>query len=47
MVKFKHVLAFMQILWEREEIAHQAARIIHAILKARSLRITDIAAEMR
>jgi len=47
MVKFKHILAFMQILWEQEEIAHQAAHIIHAILKARSLRITEIAAQMR
>jgi hypothetical protein len=36
MVSFNHILAFMQILWERDEVARRAARIVHAILKAHS-----------
>ncbi len=47
MSKFIRIRKFMQALFEEETTANQAAEIGQAMLAARSLRLTDIAAKMK
>lgn len=47
MSKFIKIRKFMQALFDEEATANKAAEIGQAILAARSLRLTDIAAKMR
>jgi hypothetical protein len=47
MSMFIKIYKFMQGLFDEEMTAHKAAEIGQAILAARSLRLTDIAAQMR
>jgi hypothetical protein len=46
MLKCTNILAFVQLLFDQDNLAEQGARIIRAILEARSPRLTDIAEEM-
>jgi hypothetical protein len=46
MVKYMRMVEFAQQLFERAEVASKAARILRALLEARSARLTDIAQQM-
>lgn len=47
MYKYIHIRPFMQCLFDDQTTANKAAEIGQAILAARSLRLTEIAAKMR
>jgi len=47
MNKFTHLLRFVQPLFDDEDAARKAKKIVEGILKARSPRLSDIAREMR
>jgi len=46
MNKFTHLLRFVQYLFDDEDTARKAKKIVEGILKAQSPRLSDIAREM-